>query len=141
MKRAILAFIAGAIAWAVVAQLFDWGLRLGIGGYHAAERALIAAHLMTFTLPMMIGRLTLAVVADLAAGIVVGRIATAARLPLAGLLGAVILVLFLPSHIQLFRLFPLWYHLAFLVPLIPLVVLGATLARGGEGTQAAARAA
>jgi hypothetical protein len=45
------------------------------------------------------------------------------------LVGATLLAAFLPVHVRLFSLFPLWYHLVFLVTLIPLVILGARLAR------------
>jgi hypothetical protein len=38
--------------------------------------------------------------------------------------------MFLPVHVQLWNAFPIWYHLAFLVPLVPLVVVGAALVRG-----------
>jgi hypothetical protein len=140
MKRSILAFLAGLITWAVVATLLNFALRASLDSYHAAERSLITAHVMAFTLPMMLGRLTLAALADLAAGWVVGRLAPAG-LRVAAVLGTLILLLFLPSHVQLFSLFPLWYHLSFLVPLVPLVMLGARLARGGPGTAALARAA
>ena len=45
------------------------------------------------------------------------------------LVGATLLVAFIPVHVRLFSLFPLWYHLVFLGTLIPLVVLGARLPR------------
>jgi NhaP-type Na+/H+ and K+/H+ antiporter len=41
----------------------------------------------------------------------------------------IILAIFLPVHVSLWARFPVWYHLAFLVPLVPLVVLGASLPR------------
>ena len=47
------------------------------------------------------------------------------------LVGLIILAMFLPVHVKLWDKFPLWYHLAFLVPLAPLVALGASLTRNG----------
>jgi hypothetical protein len=47
--------------------------------------------------------------------------------------GLVILALFLPAHIHLWHRFPIWYHLSFLLPLAPLVALGAWLVPGDTG--------
>ena len=43
---------------------------------------------------------------------------------------AVVLVLcFLPVHYSLWSKFPLWYHAAFLITLVPLVLSGAAVQR------------
>ncbi len=136
MKRAILAFAAGLLLWVVVVSLLNHGLRLFVAGYAAAEPTL------SFTLGMLAARLAIAALTSLIAGAVAGWIAPAsARLP--RLLGVILLVAFIPVHVQLWSLFPFWYHLAFLGTLIPLVVLGARLTRarsvagrsvGGAGT-------
>jgi uncharacterized membrane protein (DUF2068 family) len=60
------------------------------------------------------------------AGVVVGSIAPSKKWA-AWLVGLIILAIFLPVHISLWNKFPTWYHLAFLVPLVPLVALGASL--------------
>lgn len=122
MKRAVLALVAGFVVWGVVATLLNFGLRAGISGYTLAEPT------MTFTLGMKIARLILAAVASLAAGAATGLIAPS-RPGAAWLLGAIILALFIPAHIQLWTRFPVWYHLIFLLTLVPLVALGAALAR------------
>jgi hypothetical protein len=44
-------------------------------------------------------------------------------------LGAIILALFIPVHIQLWAKFPIWYHLVFLGTLVPLVAFGAAFTR------------
>jgi hypothetical protein len=118
MKRAIAAFIAGLLAWGVVVSLIDRVLRISIAGYAAAEPAL------AFTLGMMWARLAMAAVTSLIAGVVVGAIAPASRfIPWA--VGLVLLAVFVPVHVRLWHTFPIWYHLTFLVPLAPLVALGA----------------
>ena len=106
-----------------VATLLNFGLRAGIPGYVAAEP------IMAFTPGMKIARLTLAVIASLAAGAAAGSIAPASR-GIAWLLGAIILAMFIPVHIHLWAKFPVWYHLVFLVTLVPLVGLGAAITRG-----------
>ena len=122
MKRAVYALVAGLVMWALVATLLNRGLRLGLPGYAAAEPTL------AFTLGMKVARLILGALSSLAAGAVAGWIA-ASRRGLPWLLGAIILAAFIPVHVQLWAKFPAWYHLTFLGTLVPLVVLGAGMAR------------
>jgi hypothetical protein len=120
MWRTILAIVGGLLAWAIVVTLINRGLRLELAGYTAAEPT------MVFTQPMKIARLAMAAVTSLVAGTVVRAIAPSSRAA-PWIVGLLLVALFLPSHIYLFHKFPLWYHLAFLVPLAPLVALGAAL--------------
>ena len=85
---------------------------------------------------MKIGRLTEAALTSLVAGAVVGWIDPSRRWT-PWLVGAIVLAMFLPVHASLWSKFPLWYHLAFLVPLAPLVALGGELARGVGGRRIA----
>ena len=118
MKRAVVAFIVGLLAWAVIASLIDRLLRLSLAGYAAAEPK------FAFTLGMLWARLSMAAVTSLLAGAVLGAIAPASkRTPWA--LGLVLLALFVPVHVGLWHTFPVWYHLTFLVTLAPLVAAGA----------------
>ena len=120
MWRAVLAVVCGLVTWAVVVTSLNFGLRAAIPDYHAAEATL------QFTLAMKVGRLVEAALSSLVAGMVVGWIAPLNKwAPWAA--GLIILAVFLPVHIGLWSRFPVWYHLAFLVPLAPLVALGARL--------------
>jgi hypothetical protein len=118
MKRPILAFIVGLLAWIIVVSLIDRLLRLALAGYAAAEPKL------TFTLGMMAARLGMAALTSLIAGAVVGAIAPGSRRT-SWALGAVLLAIFIPIHINLWHALPVWYHLTFLVTLAPLIALGA----------------
>ncbi len=121
MKRAIVAFVAGLFTWLIVISLINRMLRLSLAGYAAAEP------LLTFTLGMMAARLTMAAATSLIAGAVVGLVApTNKRVP--WILGAVLLIVFIPIHVRLWNALPIWYHLTFLIPLAPLTALGAWLA-------------
>ena len=120
MWRTIGAIIAGLVSWAIVVTILNFGLRATIPGYHAAEATL------QFTMTMKIGRLVEAALASLAAGAIVGLIAPPSRWA-PWLVGLITLGIFLPVHVNLWDRFPIWYHLAFLVPLVPLVVLGSRL--------------
>ena len=122
MKRPILAFAAGLVLWVVVVSVLNRGLRIFVMGYAAAEP------IFSFTLGMLALRLVIAALTSLIAGAVTAWIAPSSpRVPV--LVGATLLAAFIPIHVRLFSLFPLWYHLVFLATLIPLVMLGARLAR------------
>lgn len=130
MKRVILAILAGIVTWIVVASLFDRALRLALPGYAAAEPD------MTFTVPMMAARLTMGALSSLAAGYAAGWIDRPAG-PSAWTVALVLLGGFLPGHMALWHLFPVWYHLTFLVSLVPLTWLGSCLAHlGAPGRRA-----
>jgi hypothetical protein len=121
MARALGSFVAGLVAWVLIVSLINRGLRIGLPGYAAAEPTL------SFTLTMMAARLTMAAATSVIAGVVVGLIARSGT-AVAAVLGTLILVAFIPSHVRLWNSFPIWYHLTFLGTLVPLVVLGAWLA-------------
>ena len=122
MWRTIASIIAGLIAWALVVTLINFGLRAALPGYHAAESTL------QFTLTMKIARLAMAAVTSVAAGAVVSWIAPGkAWAP--WIVGLIVLAMFLPVHVSLWNKFPVWYHLSFLVPIVPLVLLGSRLTR------------
>ncbi len=118
MWRTVLAVVGGLVAWTLIATLINIGLRLVLPGYSQAEPVL------AFTLTMKIARLSLAVVASLGAGAVIRSIAPASRAA-PWICGFIILALFLPVHISIWPLLPIWYHLFFLVTLVPFVAVGA----------------
>lgn len=124
MWRTVASIVAGLAAWAVIVTLLNFGLRIGLPGYHAAEATL------QFTMAMKVGRLTEAALASLAAGAVIGWIAPEKKWA-PWVVGLLILAIFVPVHVGLWSKFPVWYHLAFLVPLAPLVALGAILVSNG----------
>ena len=122
MWRTIGGMVAGFFAWGLVVTLLNFGLRAAIPGYHAAEATL------QFTMAMKAGRLIEAAIASLAAGALIGWLTPSPKWA-PWVVGLVILAMFLPVHVQLWNAFPVWYHLTFLVPLVPLVVLGNQLMR------------
>lgn len=120
MWRMIGSIISGLVAWVAIVTLLNFGLRAMLPGYHAAEATL------QFTLAMKIGRLTEAALSSIAGGAIVGSIVPRNRWA-PWLAGLIVLAMFLPVHVHLWNVFPIWYHLAFLVPLAPLFALGAAL--------------
>jgi hypothetical protein len=120
MKRSILACLAGLLTWMVVVSVIDRMLRLSLSNYTAAEQTL------QFTLGMKWARLLMAIVTSLAAGAVTRSIPRSNRwTPL--IVGSVVLAMFVPAHIAIWSRFPVWYHLTFLLTIIPAVLVGALL--------------
>lgn len=130
MKRSIFGVVAGLVVWVLVVSLLDRVLRITIAGYEEAEPQ------FAFTLGMMLARLGIAALSSLAAGATAALIArSAARAP--WIVGAVFLVLFVPEHVKLWNVLPAWYHLTFLLTLVPLCWAGGLLARRPGATPAA----
>jgi hypothetical protein len=120
MKRSILACFAGLLTWMVVVTVINRVLRLSISNYTAAEQTL------QFTLSMKWARLLMAIVTSLVAGAVTRWVSPSSRwAPL--MVGSIVLAMFLPFHIAIWSRFPVWYHLTFLLTLIPAVLVGALL--------------
>jgi hypothetical protein len=120
MKRFILACFAGLLTWVVVVTVINRVLRLCLPNYTAAE------HTLQFTLAMKWARLLMAIVTSVVAGTVAGWISRPSRwAPL--IVGSVVLAMFLPVHIAIWNKLPAWYHLTFLVTIIPAVLVGALL--------------
>ena len=117
MIRSILAVITGTVAWIVVATALNLVLRFGWPEYAAAEPG------MNFTLPMMLSRLLLGVIASFAAGLAAALIARSKR-PVY-IVAIVLLAAFIPVHYNLWARFPVWYHLFFLASLVAFTLLGA----------------
>jgi hypothetical protein len=125
MKRTILACLAGLLTWAVVVTLINRVLRLSLPNYTAAEQTLL------FTLSMKWARLLMAIVTSVVAGAVTAWISRSSRwAPL--IVGSVVLAIFVPAHIAIWSKFPVWYHLTFLLTIIPAVLVGALLPTPGR---------
>jgi len=121
MARTTLGVVAGLAAWVTVAIVAGLIMRAAWPEYASVADA------MTFTLPMMSARLAIGALATLVTGLVTAAIAgrsLAARL----IAGALLLVVFIPQHVMLWDKFPVWYHLTFLLSLVPLTYVGGKMA-------------
>jgi hypothetical protein len=121
MRRTVAGIVAGLIVWVVVATVVNLLFRALWPGYGEVELD------MKFTFAMLIGRLLLGALCSLCAGIALAWIAKEYATRAAIVLGAALTILFVPIHYQLWRNFPVAYHLTFLLSLLPATVLGARL--------------
>jgi hypothetical protein len=126
MSKKILGVVAGLIVWVLVVMVAGEIMRRSWAAYASVADA------MTFTLPMMIARLSIGALATLAAGLVTAIIvpqSTIVRL----MPGVILLIAFIPQHIALWDKFPIWYHFTFLLSLVPLTWIGGTLRSSNQG--------
>jgi hypothetical protein len=114
------AVIAAMVTWFLVATVLNLALRTWWPHYHEAETA------FNFTSAMKLARLVLGAISTLSAGFVAAWIGKS-RMRSATLTGIALLCLFIPGHYRIWDKFPVWYHLTFLVSLLPLTLLGAAL--------------
>jgi ammonia channel protein AmtB len=121
MARTTLGVVAGLAAWVIIASIAGLIMRGAWPEYASV------ADTMTFTLPMLFARLATSAFASLTAGLVTALIAR--RSMLARLMpAALLLVVFIPVHVMLWDKFPVWYHLTFLMSLVPLTYAGGMVA-------------
>ncbi|HEV2596634.1 MAG TPA: hypothetical protein VGU01_15695 [Sphingomicrobium sp.] len=129
MLRTAGAIIGGLIIWVIVVTLLNFGLRAALPHYHAAEATL------QFTAAMKAGRLIEAGLSSIIAGAVTRWIAPSSRWAPA-IVGVILLALFVPVHFHIWNKLPVWYHLTFLLSLVPFVVIGALIPFAARGMEA-----
>lgn len=118
--RTILSIIAGFIVWSVIWVTADAVLRTAWTSYDESIKG------MTFNSVMLIIPLVLSVTASIISGYVTAVTArenTRSTL----ILGIVLFIVGLLVQISVWDKIPLWYHLAFLILLIPATVFGGKL--------------
>jgi hypothetical protein len=128
MARNVIGVVVGLAVWVAVSMLIGSVMRASWTEYAGV------AETMAFTLPMMIARLSIGAFATFLTGLVTACItqSKSARL----LPGFILLAVFIPEHVMLWDKFPIWYHLTFLLSLVPLTYVGNLIASGVMRTHA-----
>jgi hypothetical protein len=122
MLKTILGVVAGLVVFIAVATVAGLILRFAWPAYASVAAA------FRFTLPMLITRLSIGAVATISAGLV-AALAARRSIGAAVATGVLLLAGFLPQHIMIWAKFPPWYHLTFLLSLLPLTWLGGWVAQ------------
>ena len=125
MVKGSFGVVAGLAVWVVLVSIGGLMIRLSWPAYASVGAA------MAFTLPMLIARLSISAVATLGSGLVTAVIAPRSMRALL-MTGVILLVAFIPVHIGLWDKFPVWYHVTFLVSLVPLTYLGGRITWRGR---------
>jgi hypothetical protein len=118
--RNFIGVVTGLAAWLAIAIVAGFIMRQTWPAYVSV------ADSMTFKLPMMFARLSIAVFATILMGFVTACITQSAVARL--IPGLILLILFIPEHVMLWEKFPIWYHLWFLLSLVPLTYAGNRIA-------------
>jgi hypothetical protein len=121
MKKGVIGVLAGLVVWVAVGTAGGLVLRATWPEY------VTAAPMMKFTLAMRVARLSIGAFATLAMGWAIGVIARSSTPTLVA--GVLLLVAFIPVHVALWDKFPVWYHLTFLLSLVPLAYTGGKIAQ------------
>ena len=121
MANGIRAVVTGLVVWVVITIVAGPIMRGAWSEYAAVADA------MTFTLPMMLARLSIGGLATIAAGYATALVAWRAT-PAILATGVILLGLFIPQHVMLWDKYPIWYHLTFLLSLVPLTYGGGKIA-------------
>jgi hypothetical protein len=127
MVRSVLGVVVGVVVWMAAFWILATLLAHLWPGYAIHGRQWMREGVFTFTPPMACCNLALWAIAEIGAGWAAGRIAKRreAVWVLAGLLGIYLAVV----HLVLgWSRFPWWYNLGVVIPAVPAVLLGATLA-------------
>lgn len=123
--RYALAVLAALAGWIFAATLGGFLVRAVIPGYTAVEKS------MEFSTVMLLARLLVSFVATGVCGAICAWIArsdgTAAKI-----LAVALLAVFVPMHLSIWKMFPVWYHLTFFVSLVLLSLAGFRVAAAGR---------
>ena len=122
MARNVIGVVIGLAVWVTVSMIIGLVMRASWTEYASVAEA------MTFTLSMMFARLSIGAFATILMGFITACITQskgARPVP-----GFILLAAFIPEHVMLWDKFPVWYHLTFLLSLIPLTYVGNSIASG-----------
>lgn len=131
MIRIILGVVVGFIAWSILWLGGDAVLSMLSPGWYGAERdaaVLAAANNAPYQLGsgVLLLLLVLSVIASIVAGFLAAAIANeSARTTL--ILGVLLLIVGIAVQAGAWSMMPVWYHIIFLVLLLPMTMLGGKL--------------
>ncbi len=120
MLKIALGVIVGFLVWSILWVGFDALLRAVLTSYDESVKA------MTFSSLMLILLLVLSAVVSIISGFVAALISREnSKSPL--ILGILLLIVGIFVQMSVWDKIPLWYHLTFLILLIPMTILGGKL--------------
>lgn len=120
MWRSILAVVAGAVLWTALWIPFNLGMQ-------AAFPAIIDPERYLGHLPVLLCYVAMSFVFSIAAGYLTALVAQTKPVQHAVVLGLLQLALGIGFELSYWALLPVWYHVVFLVLLLPGNVLGGML--------------
>lgn len=120
MLRSILSVVAGTASWTVLWLTTNVALQAALPGSYRPDGSVESAGLLGFILAG-------SVVFSIVAGYVTAALAARGEMKHALALGILQLAIGIPVQIAAWNLLPIWYHLSFLVLLLPGNLAGGAL--------------
>lgn len=124
--KVFLGILAGLAAYAIIGSLGLYLLKISWAAYA------IASENKSYTLPMLLSRILVGILASIAAGISAAKISND-KGKSAWFAG--VIVFCWAAYIHIFKVwtdYPIWYHLAYLLPIIPIIGLSHYLFTNGK---------
>jgi hypothetical protein len=121
--RNVMAVVAGVVLWSV----------LWVGGAQVAAMvypAVLAPGQPVTHVGALLGYIAFSVVLSVLAGYTTAALASGNRMRQVGIVAGVLLVMGIGFEVSAWQLTPVWYHLVFLVLLVPAVLFGGRLRVG-----------
>ncbi len=129
MLKIGLGVVRGFVVWIVVGVIGLLSLKLAWADYAAVIDS------FSFTVPMLLARLVVGILNSLAAGWVAYKVAKSNKSP--WILGVLLLIYASYSHfVMLWDLFPGWFHFAYILSLLPLIIVGGLIAKPVQQAEA-----
>ena len=131
MLKIVLGVIAGFIAWSILWVGSDQVLTLASPGWYGLHQedaylALVNGESFQADSTIMLIRLAVAAIATTMSGFLAAFVAGEnRRAPLA--LGVILLLIGIAVQVSAWNVMPVWFHVIFLVLLLPLTILGGKL--------------
>ena len=118
--------LAGLASYAIIGSLGLYLLKIGWADYAIASKD------KSYTLAMLLSRLLVGILASIAAGISAAKISND-NVKSAWFVGAIVFCWAAYIHIfEVWTDYPIWYHLAYLLPIIPIIGLSHYLIANGN---------
>ena len=121
MVKSIVAIVAGFVAWTVI-------FLLGGMGISSARAAVLDAEGYTTDTTTLLMYLVVSLLASVAGGFTVAKLAESVKMRHAQILGGILLAVGLIVQLSEWDRIPVWYNVLFLVLLVPITLMGARLA-------------
>ncbi len=123
MMRSVLSIIVGFVLWTVIWLGGNQGVKMAMPDAFAEDGS-------SSQPTVLLGILVLSVGCSFVAGCVAARMAKSNPRKHGVVLGVMLLAVGIMVQMQFWTVMPLWYHIAFLVLLVPVTLVGATACGG-----------
>ncbi|WP_237132901.1 hypothetical protein [Pseudohongiella sp. O18] len=128
MKKMVIAIIAAYAVWTVIWLVGNATLFADVAAQSADGTPVTAVG-------VLLGILLLSIICSLAAGVVAARLDRANAFRAVLITGVLLVLTGVGVQASVWALMPVWYHLSFLILIVPVALLGARLVSGSSAAE------